>query len=122
MHYKGFDGNKITVTEKAKPTIGRDRPSLVSYKNRYIFLSGGANPQNWDQCYKSVDYYDITSDSWSEAPSLRKARSNHSSCIHGDFIYVFCGQKKNGILSDSIERLDAQGVITGNTLASWDTV
>ena len=92
MHYSGFDGVEITVEEKATPTTGRDRPSLVNFKNRFIFVSGGTNPQNWDQYYRSVEYYDIATDTWSAAAPLNKSRSYHSSCSLGDFIYVFCGQ------------------------------
>lgn len=120
VHYSNFDGIEITVEEKAKPTTGRDRPSLVNFKNRFIFVSGGSNPQNWDQYYRSVEYYDIATDTWSAAAPLNKARSYHSSCCMGDFIYVFCGQQKGGRFTDTIERLDAESMINGNALACWE--
>ena len=62
----------------------RGSPSLTNYKDSHVFLTGGEN-QSLDRKKKSdylssVEVYNIETDTWFPAPSLKRARFSHSSC------------------------------------------
>ena len=44
-------------------------------------------------------------------PELKEARRLHASCVHDEFVYVFCGQNPaTKATINSIERLDSQDI------------
>ena len=66
-----------------------------------------------------VEFYDVSKQAWSGAPSLNKARINHSSCVIGDMIYTFYGNSDPSNMDrpeTSIERLNTK------TLNRWETI
>ena len=101
----------IHKTVKPSPLMARYEPSIVNFSNEFVFVCGGYN--NQVGYMDSVEKYDLADETkpWSiEVPRLKTARRRHSSCSLSDYIYVFCGENENGLLS-SIERLNARKAI-----------
>ena len=57
------------MIEKSVLPTYREYPSLVNYRNKFLFNSGGYNPY-FSKYHDSVDVYDIEKDEWSRAPKL----------------------------------------------------
>ena len=77
---KGWFKRYAIVREKFKEVLlanpintMRFRPSLNGFLTSHIFLIGG-------QGLRSVEFYSIKTDKWSEAPDLLEGRLSHSSC------------------------------------------
>ena len=98
IKYEMLPGLGLAATEKAGPSTKRMWPSLASYHDKYLFVTGGMG-------LVSVEYYDISMDKWEQGPDLNIPRQSHSSCALGDKLYVCCGSDYAEPLR-SIERLD----------------
>ena len=68
--------------------------------------------------FKDVYRYEISSDSWTALPSMNKGRFSLSSCVMGNYIYVFGGYGESN-LETAIERLAFADPRTGETCAEW---
>ena len=96
----------------APPPTVRTKPSLATYDNSYIFVIGGSIiVETSDQ--DSMDMYTIHNDTWSSAPALNMARSEHSSCIAGHTLCVFGGESRRGHRLKCIEIIDVRAVVRG---------
>ena len=80
----------MKIIDKAKLISNRCMPSLTNFKNEYVYVSGGMNPES-KYIMASVDRYEISTNTWSKTQPMTKPRSCHSSCALNDFIFVFCG-------------------------------
>ena len=82
-----------------------------------IYLTGG------EINYKAVpscERYCILTDQWFPAPDLNVARTSHSSCAQGRFLFVFCGCNDTGSLN-SIEQLDTEADTNGSA-TQWNLI
>ena len=43
----GLNGSNLTIREKTGPSIGRSCPSLVNYSDKFIFVIGGVNSEDY---------------------------------------------------------------------------
>ena len=66
-------------------------------------------------------YYLISANSWSFAPSLNYARADHSSCTLNEVVYVFCGRTTHGLVNN-IESLDTRTHLYSLHQAFWFTI
>ena len=66
--------------------------------------------------------YNITSDTWSTAPSMCLPRIRHSKCALFSYIYAFCGFNTEQKQISSIERLNAKGVIDKKNNCQWELI
>ena len=96
----------ILITERTTFNPPKASPSLVTFRNQYIMVTGGINQKKFD-VYKSVEWYDIKTNQWSNVAPLNTPRSNHSSCVLKDIIYVFCGYNGTSGWLNTIEKIDA---------------
>ena len=80
--------------------------------NKFIFLVGGFNHNA--EYMNDCEYYSIENNSWTEAPALKQKRDSNSTCTQGKFILTFGGYDGATDLK-SIERLDAQSLLAGNS-------
>ena len=124
----------MVIRKRAIPPQARGFPSLVNFRDQYIFVIGGCKYFDPRTQFTSVDLYAIEADVWLQAhesvrkadspresdsedadsmaiPRLNTARMNHSSCVLGDaWIYTFGGV--NGIDHlCSFERLNAKQML-----------
>ena len=67
IKYEMLPGHGLAATEKTGPSEKRMWPSLTSYHDKYLFVTGGMG-------LKSVEYYDITQDKWALGPDLNTPR------------------------------------------------
>ena len=67
--------------------------------SNFILSIGG------DPGLKTVEYHDLTSNSWHNLPDLNIGRDAASACYLANHVYVFCGMDSNGEYLDSIESL-----------------
>ena len=72
-------------------------------------MTGGRKSQN------SVEVYNVDTNEWQTCPSLNKQRSQHSSCVLGNKLYVCSGWEES-----SIEVADCSELINGT--ATWETL
>ena len=82
------------VKDLAHPINVRSCSSLVNFRSKYLFLSGGYDPEPLrdNRCYSSVDVFDFSKNTWSPAPSMFWPRSSHSTCVvNQKSIYAFFG-------------------------------
>ena len=63
----------LEVKEMARPGMVRFGPSLVAYRDMWIFVLGGKQ-------LHSVEAYSIAEDKWLTAPNLNRERTDASSC------------------------------------------
>ena len=105
----------VTAHKKSSPLVSRMCPSLACYADKFIFVIGGLTPEN--PLLDKVEFYTIETDTWSQAPSLNKARMGHSSCVAGSTICVFGGLNVKQL--NSIEIIDAEAVVSCDDDASW---
>ena len=78
-------------------------------------MSGGANPIKYQSYFNIVKVYSISENDWWEAPPLHTPRYGHSSVTLQNYIYAFCGMngsQNGGTYLNSVERIDADLVIT----------
>ena len=95
--------DEVKYKIKATPLIQRQsNPSLALFNGSHIVVSGGTQ-QRHEYEISNVEIYSIKSDEWYTAPSMSCARSEHSSCCLGSYIYV---ADNNGI-----ERLNISAVL-----------
>ena len=85
------DPEQVLFVEKAAPLIGRTWPSLTTYRDQYIFVSGGWDPDYYYNHIRSLDFYDHATDEWKTGCNLKGTRHSHSSCILNDTLYVLGG-------------------------------
>ena len=105
--YSNIDNQQVIATEKATPPNSRVWPILVNFDDKFIFVCGGQNE-------RSVDVYDIYSNSWKSAPAMNQTRYQGGGCSLQDLIYVICGNHDRS----TIEVLDARQFVSGNRV-SW---
>ena len=105
---------------RATPLIPRDYPSLANFADEYIFVIAGRKPRTY-YCYTSVDMYTIGTNTWSQAPPLNKPRTFHSSCVAGDTICVFGGER-NDVFLNSIEMLKLDQLFSNDLTTSWEVI
>ena len=110
--------------KRAKPIFSRKQLlSLANLRDQRIYATGGYGSTG---LVSSVYCYEICTDRWVQAPSMREGRANHSSCILGDSIkesssmlYVCGGRDARGAIMNSIERLNLE---QGQSALSWETL
>ena len=117
--------SEVSERECASPPQPRGFPSLVNFRDRFIFVSGGCSHLSLGQNFASVDLYDIELDSWvlreknfayndensGVVPCLNTARMNHSSCVlNHNWIYTFGGINGRDVL-DTFERLNVNQLL-----------
>ena len=68
--------------------------SITNFNNMSIFLTGGRSNGG---VLNSVSSYSIAENEWREEPELKHARISHSSCSHGEYVYVFAGMSKHKV-------------------------
>ena len=87
------------------------RCAVTGYNRSHIFFTGG------DYCYElaTVSVYSVDTGVCSPCPNLNIARSNHSSCVLDDKLYVSGGMFQE---TDSIEVAKCSELIDGS--ATWD--
>ena len=56
------DPEQVLFVEKAVPLVGRTWPSLTTYRDQYIFVSGGLDPDSIYNHIQSLDFYDHATD------------------------------------------------------------
>jgi len=119
--WSGLGSNEMVTTHpKPTPPSPRELLSLANYADKFLFVIGGLNPEDY-ALYASVDMYTIASSSWSQAPPLNEARRMHSSCVAGDTVCVFGGYNGKDFLN-SIERIDAYKLTSGDLTTSWEMI
>ena len=95
------------MSELASPINVRSCPSLVNFRSKFLFISGGYDPTSNSEFYNSVDMYDHSKNTWSAAPSMNWARSSHSTCVvNGNSVYAFFGYTSQQGFLESVEKLD----------------
>ena len=118
--WSDLGSNEMVITHpKPTPPTPRMRLSLANFADKYIFVIAGANLDTYAK-YASVDIYTIVTNTWSQAPPLNEARSDHSSCVAGDTICVFGGQGNRGNLN-SMEILKLDKFFSG-ILVAWEII
>ena len=70
--------------------------SITNFNNMSIFLTGGRSNGG---VLNSVSSYSIAENEWREEPELKHARISHSSCSHGEYVYVFAGTSRHEVSS-----------------------
>ena len=83
-----IDG-KISKEDLAIPLKSRKDPSVTTFNQRFLFVTGGIGLNN-------VDYYDTAVNQWTHAPAMMAERSSHSSCCLKGKLYVFGGEDRDG--------------------------
>ena len=76
--------------------------------DKFLYVSGGACGP--DKCRKSVERYQISTDSWMEMPRLNVGRHSHASCATNSAVFVFCGFSANQVGLASIEVLQTPAI------------
>ena len=113
--------NDIKTTALDNSPTARGYPGLISFKDSFIFVSGGNDPVSYAE-QASVDCYDIARSNWIQAPDMNTARRSHSGCSLGDSVYNFCGYNKASEWLNSIERLNANYYVCGGRNSTWITI
>ena len=95
---------------------------MVCYENTIILIGGRSHNVHTAQ----VELFDLMREGgkWRvniSAPSLRKARWRHSSCVAGDRIYTFGGDSGVNYLT-SLESINARKLVAGHPSAVWRRV
>ena len=87
--------------------------SLCSFKEAYILISGGYGCD-------TTELYTCSSYSFSKAPPMNLDRHHHGTSELGDSVYAFGGfSYRNKKVLNSIEHINLQAVINGDTQAKW---
>ena len=81
-----------------------DYHTACAYRDRSIYFIGGTGDHGYIQ--NSVIRYDIASNSFRTAPSLKAKRTNASSCELNGWIYAVCGTTEGNQELETVERLD----------------
>ena len=84
---------------------------------RFIYISGGYNCIDKD--VNVVERYDSISDRWESLPNMNVARSYHSSCLFGTTMYVLSGFGENGLLTNTIEKLNHINLPATIIISRW---
>ena len=73
-----------------------------------------------------VDIYSVEDNVWIDCPSMKEARSGHSSCFLGEYIYASCGEDWfSKEKSNTIERLRVEAnsnIRNGPARGSWELI
>ena len=79
----------------------RSFPSFSKVNDKFLFLIGGANSNDYmNSCVR----YDVEKNLWEVMPFMIEGRMSHSSCFLENKVYVFCGRNAQGPMI-SIESL-----------------
>ena len=73
-----------TVYKMQAPSVRRVGPSLVNFRDSWIFVISGEK-------LHQVEAYSIQNNKWYAAPNINKVRADASSCSQGRYIYAFGG-------------------------------
>ena len=122
--YSNLTEEEITRTTLQRPIIAKYiiHFSVANLRDKSIFITGGLGLQeavNW------LLIYDIKSNSWREGPLMNQARFNHSSCVVGTTLFVFCGQSQVGNISGYVASIESIEVGKGSIkseLARWSQI
>ena len=98
-------------------------PSLVNFRDKYIFMTGGTRTRKEDSWAREVFRYNICFDSWSSLPSLNVGRQYHSSCVVESAIYVCGGVDLQGkYVEMSLEKLRVKDLDGFATARRWEVL
>ena len=108
-----FSIELTTLNVKILPNLLSDRSwhNSIFIPNQYIFVISGLHN-------KSVDVFDIETNTWKTDSELNEIRCECSSCLINDtYLYVFCGFLHNFGFINSIERCNLR-----KEKHNWDVV
>ena len=119
-----INGQIIEQKELRDPNQRRYNTSLCNLDNRYVFAIGGyGDAEEQQMCLDSLEYYNIQQNKWQNGPKLNTPRAYSSSCSTGNnFIYTFCGYNYTDSSLDTIEKVDANGVISKTQGVQWQLI
>ena len=93
--YSSLFPGRIIETRKANPPTRRGNPAIANFLNQFIIVTGGMKLSIVSEILRSVEYYDIKTNSWRTSPAyLNSGRKGHSMCTLGEsMVYVFFGYR-----------------------------
>lgn len=87
------------------------RPSLASFEDETVFMSGGFNPRI-KGATTSVDMYSVSKNQWTGGPAMNFARIGHSMCATVDgHLYSVGGYDGSTLFYSQVERLDVRSLL-----------
>ena len=107
MKFSNFASNENVESKKIGHVIASlNRCSVSKLREEKLFISGG-DTKTGDPALDTVIEYDLIQNISRQAPTMRKARERHNSCVLDENLYVFGGEDKyKGTPIPSIEVLD----------------
>ena len=105
-----YDPNQDVWSVLAPMRRRRDHNSAVVFEDKIVVIGGRYRDQGE---LKSVEIYDVTTNSWHDGPALTTARAGHGTAVHKGKIFVMGGEVFTGgtkTLADSevLESLSGQ--------------